>query len=236
MRVVEVSILKYKKGKHPKSGEIVWADVFSYNLYLSKEKSIERLLKLIKSNDKKVFAFYKSNKVILQRIRKDSNFNTKPEVVFTKNIQNKKKAEKAIKRLAKYLTKIDKDYMYFGALKLEEKGENIYILSTRNTEVLSKEEKNKQLKFNLRGRRSAISRAKNKIEKIKREYRSTLFPLGYKEDKRYLYLRNYIKRKEKEYKEYLKRGIESIETVVGAKLPGVNYTKVLKVQNGLTEK
>jgi len=228
MKVVEFSIILYKKGEHPKNGKIIWADVFSYDIAIKKEKAIDRLFRIIKNKDKNTFILKRSNVAVLEMLPKNTSFNKKPKLVFRRQVKDIKKGEIAIKRLAKLLTHRDKDNLYFGKLEFVEQGENIYVLHKRNTEVLTYEEKKRQVELNIRGKKSAISRAKNKAKHIIKEYSKTLFPCGYKEDEKYNYLCEYIKEQEEKLKEYKKVGIDTIETVVGRVIQGVDYLKVLK--------
>jgi hypothetical protein len=223
LKIVEFTLTKYKQGKTPSDGEVVWAYATTREAADSKRKSIARLCKYLEQKDPKRHEYYDGDFVELIKMRRDAPFNDNGKVIYKRAITGDTKFHrKAIQRLARYLSKRDDEYIYFGKLPLLERGENCYILSSRDTKILSDIDKQQQIKNQIRGKKSAITRNINKAKKIRELYRATLMPDEYKTDKRYVSLVTNLYKQKKRLSDFRKSKIDSINTVVGGHIADIS--------------
>ena len=216
LKIVEFTLTKYKQGKTPSDGEVVWAYATTRADAQNKRKAIARLCKYLEHKDPNKHEFFDGDFVELVKMRRDAPFNDNGEVIYKKDITgNTKFHRKAIQRLARYLSKRDEKYIYFGKLPLLERGENCYVLSLRDTKILNDIDKEKQIKNQIRGKKAAITRNINKAKKLRESYRVTLMPDEYKTDKRYISLVTNLHKQKKRLLECRTSGIKSVDTVIG---------------------
>ncbi len=223
LKIVEFTLTKFKQGKTPSDGEVVWAYATTRDDAQNKRKAIARLCKYLEQKDPNKHEYYDGDFVELVKMRRDAPFNDNGEVIYKKDITGDTKFHrKAIQRLARYLSKRDDEYIYFGKLPLFERGENCFVLSLRSTKILNRVDKEKQIKNQIRGKKAAITRNINKAKKIRESYNATLMPDEYKTDKRYASLVTNLYKQKKRLIEFQKAGIKSIDTVVGGHIADVS--------------
>lgn len=223
LKIVEFTLTKYKQGKTPSDGEVVWAYATTRNNAHNKRKAIARLCKYLEQKDPNRHEFFDADFVELVKMRRDAPFNDNGEVIYKRAIAGDTKFHrKAIQRLARYLSKIDDEYIYFGTLPLFERGENCYILSLRSTKILNDTDKEKQVKNQIRGKKAAITRNINKAKKLRETYKITLIPDGYKTDKRYVSLVTNLYKQKNRLAKCRKTGTDNIDTVVGGHIADIS--------------
>jgi hypothetical protein len=227
LKITEFTLTKYKQGKTPSDGEVIWAYATTREAANDKCKSIARLCKYLEQKDLNRHEYYDGDFVELIKMRRDAPFNDSGEVTYKRAIIGDTKFHrKAIQRLARYLSKKDDEYIYFGKLPLFERGENCYVLFQRSTKILNNIDKEKQIKNQIRGKKAAITRNINKAKKIRESYRTTLFPHEYKANKRYISLVNNLSKQRNRLRECRKIGIKNIDTVTGGHIADI--TNLLK--------
>lgn len=189
LKIVDFTLTKYKHGTTPNDGEIAWRYITTNDEAQNKRKAIARLCKYLEQKDPNRYEYYDGDFVELVKMRRDSDFNDSGDVIYKKAIGGDAKFHrKAIQRLARYLSKRDGEYIYFGRLPLLSRGENCYILHLRDTVVLSEYDIRKRHKNQLRGKKAAITKSINKAKKIRDKYKSSLMLDGYRSDPRFVSL------------------------------------------------
>lgn len=223
LKIVEFTLTKYKQGKTPSDGEVVWAYATTRDDAQNKQKAITRLCKYLEQKDPNRHEYCDGDFVELVEMRRDAPFNDNGEVIYKRAITGDTKFHrKAIQRLARHLSKRDDEYIYFGKLPLFEKGENCYVLSLRDTKILNDTDKEKRIKNQIRGKKAAITRNINKAKKLRESYRTTLMPNEYKTDKRYASLVTNLYKQKKRLAECRLVGIKSVDTVVGGHIADIS--------------
>ncbi|WP_457748752.1 hypothetical protein [Sulfurimonas sp.] len=223
LKITEFTLTKYKQGKTPSDGEVIWAYATTREAAQQKNKAIARLCKYIEQKDPNRHEYYDGDFVELTKMRRDAPFNDNGEVIYKKPITGDTKFHrKAIQRLARYLSKRDDEYIYFGKLPLLERGENCYVLSLRSTKILNVADKEKQIKNQIRGKKAAITRNINKAKKLRESYKATLFPDEYKTDKRYISLVANLYKQKKRLADNRKSDIGTIPTVIGGHVADIS--------------
>ena len=225
--IVEIQITKYKKGTHPHDdGEVLCSYIISGSEEDKKLKALRRLLEYVKSKDDNLLTFKRSQTYQLLKFKTDGVFNEKGEIVFSKEIKgNKEFHSKALRRLANILSRKNGENYYVAYVPLVEHGENCYIMSTRATKKLNEKDKLKQWKKQISAKKAAITRNKNKAKNIREEYKTTLFPNAYKDNKRFKSLVKYLYAQKSRLHGFIGIGLKNIETIVG----GYNPSSVFKV-------
>ena len=225
--IAELQITKYKRGTHPHDdGEVLCSYIIEAKKEEKSLKALKRLTKYIESNDNNLFTFTRSETYQLRKFKTDGAFNEKGETVFSKEIKgNKELHSKALRRLAKWLSKKDNKYFFVAVIPFVTQGENCYLISSRKTKMLNKEDKYKTIKRKIVGQKGAITRNINKAKKIKHEYKTTLFPDSYKDNKRFKSLVKYLYVQKSRMYELTHMQLDGIKTIVG----GYNPSSVFKV-------
>lgn len=223
LKIVEFTLTKYKQGKTPSDGEVLWAYATTRDDAQNKRKAITRLSKYLEQKDTNRHEYYDGDFVELIKMRRDAPFNDNGEVIYKKDITGDTKFHrKAIQRLARYLSKRDEKYIYFGKLPLLERGENCYVLSLRSTKILNKTDKEKQIKNQIRGKKAAITRNINKAKKLRESYKATLIPGEYRADKRYISLVSNLYKQRQRLAACRRSGIVNVSTVVGGHVADIS--------------
>lgn len=216
LNIVEMTLVKYRYGTTPSSGEVLWAKIVKLEDAERKRQAANRLALFIEMRDKERHYYALGDKLTITRERKDADFNTPLECVYERKVlDNKTFHKKAAQRLARYLSKKSDTYNYYGGVPLVGHGTYCYQLSYRSSSVLSLKDKMKTLKDKTRGRKSAITRNKNRARAIKESYKGTLFPDDFKTDKRYMSLISNLPHQEKRLKEIETASTDAVETVIG---------------------
>jgi len=223
LNMVEYTLTKYKKGMCPRDGKIIWSYAMTREDGQKRHKTIARLCKYIMQKDPNKHEYYDGTFVEITKIRKDAAFNDSGKIIYKRTINGYTKFHrKAIQRLARYLSKRDDEYIYFGKLPLFGRGDNCYILSSRDTEILNNTDKEKVIKNKIRGQKAAITRNINKAKRIRENCKDTLIPDGYKTNKRFVSLvTNLYKQRERLTKHKTKK-IQSVNTVVGGHIADIS--------------
>ena len=223
LKIVEFTLTKYKQGKTPGDGEVIWAYATTRADAQNKRKAIARLCKYLEHKDPNKHEFFDGDFVELVKMRRDAPFNDNGEVIYKKAIVGDTKFHrKAIQRLARYLSKRDEKHIYFGKLPLFERGENCYVLSLRDTKILNDADKEKQIKNQIRGKKAAITRNINKAKKLRESYKATLMPDEYKTDERYISLVSNLHKQRQRLAACRRSGIINVSTVVGGHVADVS--------------
>ena len=216
LKITEFTLTKYKQGKTPKDGEVIWAYATTRKDADNKRKAIVRLCKYMEQKDPNRHEYYDSDFVELAKMRRDAPFNDNGEVIYRKSITGDTKFHrKAVQRLARYLSKRDDEYIYFGKLPLLERGENCYQLASRDTVILNDADKEQKIKNQIRGKKAAITRNINKAKKLRESYKATLMPDEYRADKRYISLVSNLYKQKQRLAACRRSNIDKIPTVVG---------------------
>jgi len=216
LKITEFTLTKYKQGKTPSDGEIIWAYATTQKTAQQKYKAIVRLCKYLEQKDPNRHEYYDGDSVELVKMKRDAPFNDNGEVIYKRVVTGDAKFHrKAIQRLARYLSKNDEEYIYFGKQPLCERGENNYQLASRDTAVLNETDKQKQIKNQIRGKKAAITRNINKAKKLRESYKATLFPDAYKTDKRYISLVSNLRKQRQRLVANRKIEASEIPTVTG---------------------
>ena len=224
LKITEFTLTRYKQGKTPKDGEVIWAYAATREDAQKKRKAIARLCKHIEQKDPNRHEYYDGDFVELVKMKKNTSFNDNGEVFYKRAITGDTKFHrKAIQRLARYLSKRDDENIYFGKLPLFEKGENCYILSSRNTRMLNNRDKEKQIKNQIRGKKAAITRNINKAKRLRESYKATLMPDEYKTDKRYVSLVTNLYKQKKRLAECRKTETKSINAIAGGHIADISH-------------
>ena len=226
LKITEYTLTKYKQGKTPSDGEVVWAYATTREAAQQKYKVIARLCKYLEQKDPNRHEYYDGDSVELVKMRRDAPFNDSGEVIYKRAITGDTKFHrKAIQRLARYLSKRDDEYIYFGKLQLLERGENCYQLASRDTVILNDVDKEQQIKNQIRGKKAAITRNINKAKKIRESYKATLMPDEYRTDKRYLSLVTNLYKQRKRLSISKKSSINKIPTVIGGITADISHLR-----------
>lgn len=191
--ITEAIFRKYDAGTTPGDGEILWSRIFFHDEYLKKEKAIKRMCRIIEVSDPLKREWVFNDTVTIRKVAEDANFNDDGVVIFEKvKTENKATTHKAAQRLARYLTSKKDGFVYFGGYKTVGVGKNVYMFATRGSQILNTKDKETYLRRKLGGRKGALTRSLIKLKKIRDAYRKTLFPDGYKEDKKFKQLMRYL--------------------------------------------
>lgn len=222
LKITEFTLTKYKKGKTPSDGEVIWAYATTREAAQQKNKAIARLCKHLEQKDPNRHEYYDGDFVELTKMRRDAPFNDNGEVIYKKSITGDTKFHReAIQKLARYLSKRDDKYIYFGKLPLLERGENCYVLTSRSTKMLNDADKEKQIKNQIRGKKAAITRNINKAKRLRESYKATLMPDAYNTNKRYISLVTNLYKQKKRLAECRKTEIKSVDTVIGGHIANI---------------
>ena len=213
----EAIFTKYKAGTTPKDGEVLWSRIFFHEEYVKKEKAIKRMCRIVEANDPLRREWVHDDTVTIRRVAEDADFNNEGVVIFEKvKTDNKAVTHKAAQRLARYLTSKKDGFVYFGGYKTISVGQNVYMFSTRGSEILNTKDKETYLRRKLGGRKGALTRSLIKLRKIRDEYRKTLFPDGYKDDKKFKQLMKYLPNQKSRVWEAKRMTISDVEHTNGS--------------------
>ena len=222
MNVIEVFLVKYDHtvSSNPNEGEAIWGRIISFEEKKKKEKAIYRLASIVKASDPEYHDLVMGDTLEIWRERKHGAFNQTGEVVYTKDISGnnvaKKLHNKAGQRLARYLSKINKEYNYYCRVEWVGIGRYGYQVGWRHTEILSVSDKELIIKRKITGRKSALTRSINKAKAVREEYRTSLFPEAYTTDIRYMRLLKYLPAQRKRLHEAKRMVPDDIEDVTGS--------------------
>lgn len=219
--VVEVLITKYDRtvSHNPNEGTPIWGRIMTRENEQSKKKSIHRLANILKASDPESYDYVLDDTLIIVKEKKNGAFNQKGETVYTRDIsgseEKKQLHKKASQRLARFLSKNDSEYNYYSRIELIPVGKNGYQVSYRYTNIMTIEDKLLSIKRKITGRKSALTRNINKAKKVREEYKTGLFPEGYRTDKRFLRLLKHLPAQRDRLHAAKRMTPEEIEDVVG---------------------
>lgn len=219
---VEIVITKYDRtvSANPNEGTPIWGRILTRENEENKKRSIHRLANILKANDPESFDYVFDNTLIIVKEKKNGAFNQKAEPVYTKDIlgseEQKQFHKKAAQRLARYLSKNDSEYNYYSRIELMPVGKNGYQVSFRYTSIMTDADKRVTIKRKITGRKSALTRNINKAKKVREEYKTSLFPEGYKTDKRYVRLLKYLPDQRARLHTAKRMAPEDVEDVIGS--------------------
>ena len=226
----EIQIIKYKQGTHPHyNGEVIYSCITD-SKDGKKLKAVERLADIIKANDPDYFYYTRGDAFQLLKMKKDAAFNDPGKIVYSKTIKDNKDFHlKAHKRLAKFLTERDKEYIYFAQNPLKENGKNVYIITTRATKMFDEKDKLKIWKRKIAAQKGAITRNINKAKKIREKFKDSLFADNYKNDKRFKSLVKNLYKQKARVQKLLRSDYRELSTISG----GYNLKSVFKIEGAV---
>lgn len=217
IEVIEVMIQRWGKGQTPSEGSVVYSRMMLVQDYERKKKSLECLYGIIQAKDSELLTWIEGDVIELYREPKDAKFNDVQELVYSKATTKDKTFQgKSIKRLAKYRSKKCDKYNYYGRIPMIECGNIMYSFGIRNTQLLNNDDKILKIKRSLRGKKSAITRSKNKAKKLVEDAAKTLFTDSYLDDKRYMKLEQNILKQQERYDDMTVKNIGDIDSVNGS--------------------
>jgi predicted RNase H-like nuclease (RuvC/YqgF family) len=119
-----------------------------------------------------------------------------------KSLEHKEKLIKATNRFIKYLNNknTNESAEYIFSINSQRVGKYYLSFSTRNADVKNLKERRTTLQNKLRSYKAQITRTKNKIDVIIKNYNGTLFSEQYKTDKKYIKLLDKLQDKTLNYK------------------------------------
>jgi hypothetical protein len=150
----------------------------------------------IKAGERDLFRMEPTGKGEIVRVGEGRPFGAPLESVATYDLDPRKDIafhRRALSRLGWCLQNRRQDgYEYFGRIIAKEVGTVIFNTESRTVTHLDRDAREKKVAAIRRGRRAAVTRTRNKMEKIKDKYAKTLMPDEYADDRKYHQLARYL--------------------------------------------
>jgi hypothetical protein len=218
--IIEHTIVRHKRGECPSDGEVVWSGVFDIKTSNARFPAIKRLARVFASCDKHSFRIFPNGRYSVKREPKDAPFNYTPEEIAVRTIpffslERSDRYRRKLSAAAQRITNRCDTYRYYLALEYSERGEYHYSLSSKNLSMLDDNDRLLRLKRLASGRKSAVTRTLNSIERIKEKYSHTLFPENYESDPKYIQLIRYLPDQQSRLDEVSDMAIDDIPLFTG---------------------